>query len=74
GGATTFSSADVYVKGQPGQASFFSYYHKEKNITDVGLTRHSGCPIIEGNKWIATLWMRLGVDAATHWTRYDPEG
>lgn len=74
GGGTTFSSADVFLNGKRGQAAFFSYYDKAKNITDVGLTRHSGCPVLDGNKWIATMWMRLGVGADKHWTLFDPEG
>lgn len=55
------------------QAAFFSYLGPD-NRTDVGRTRHSGCPIVKGTKWIATLWMRRGVDAAKGWQYYDPSG
>lgn len=55
------------------QAVFFSYLGPD-NRTDNGRTRHSGCPIIEGTKWIATLWMRRGVDGVKGWQYYDPSG
>ena len=35
---------------------------------------HSGCPILEGEKWIATVWMRQGVDAVNDWQNVDPSG
>ncbi|CBN78889.1 conserved unknown protein [Ectocarpus siliculosus] len=73
GGGTTFSSSDVFINGKKGQAAFFSYLGPD-NKTDKGRTRHSGCPIIEGTKWIATLWMRMGVTAEKSWQHYDPSG
>lgn len=73
GGGTTFSSSDVFINGKKGQAVFFSYLGPDGR-TDVGRTRHSGCPIIKGTKWIATLWMRLGVTDARGWQYYDPSG
>jgi len=41
---------------------------------DDGYTEHSGCPVLEGEKWITTVWMRDGVDDAHPWTSYDPNG
>ncbi|CAN0174764.1 unnamed protein product, partial [Hapterophycus canaliculatus] len=73
GGGTTFSSSDVFINGKKGQAAFFSYLGPD-NRTDIGRTRHSGCPILKGTKWIATLWMRRGVDAVKGWQYYDPSG
>eukprot|EP00903_Cladosiphon_okamuranus_P010152 g9613.t1 len=73
GGGTTFSSSDVFINGRKGQAAFFSYLGPD-NRTDNGRTRHSGCPILEGTKWIATLWMRRGVDGVKGWQYYDPSG
>ncbi|CAN0012061.1 unnamed protein product [Pylaiella littoralis] len=73
GGGTTFSSSDVFVNGKKGQAVFFSYLGPD-NRTDIGRTRHSGCPILEGTKWIATLWMRRGVSAEKSWEYFDPSG
>ncbi|KAG5183254.1 hypothetical protein JKP88DRAFT_261085 [Tribonema minus] len=74
GGGTTFSNVDVFINGKRGQAAFFAYYDKERNVTDSGRTRHSGCPIISGTKWIATLWMRNGVSKAKSYMHFDPEG
>jgi prolyl 4-hydroxylase len=41
---------------------------------DDGFTEHSGCPVIEGEKWITTFWMRKGVTAEENWQLYDPMG
>lgn len=41
---------------------------------DEGFTEHSGCPVIEGEKWITTMWMREGVTASEPWTLFDPSG
>ncbi len=41
---------------------------------DDGLTEHSGCPILEGEKWISTVWMRKGVSENNPWMLYDPMG
>jgi len=54
-------------------ATFFSYKGPDGKM-DVGYTEHSGCPVIEGEKWITTLWMRDGVSAQEPWTLFDPSG
>ena len=60
GGATTFTNADIFVKPKKGMATFFSYKGKNGKM-DEGYTEHSGCPIVEGEKWITTVWMsRMG--------------
>ncbi len=41
---------------------------------DDGLTEHSGCPVLEGDKWIATAWIREGVSDAQPWTIFEPVG
>lgn len=41
---------------------------------DEGFTEHSSCPVIEGEKWVTTMWMRDGVSAAEPWTMFDPSG
>ena len=41
---------------------------------DDGYTEHSGCPVLEGEKWITTAWMREGVTADDPWDLYDPMG
>ncbi len=41
---------------------------------DDGYTEHSGCPVVSGEKWITTFWMRYGVTAEDDWTKFDPSG
>ncbi len=54
GGGTTFP--DVFLEVAPcrGNAVFFSY---ERPHPDTR-TLHGGAPVIEGDKWIATKWLR----------------
>jgi hypothetical protein len=73
GGGTSFTKADVFVNPVPGMATFFTYRGSDGHM-DVGFTEHSGCPVVKGEKWITTLWMRDGVDAQHTWERYDPSG
>ena len=54
GGATTFPDAGVEVAAQKGGAVFFSY---ERPSPDQ-LTRHAGAPVLRGEKWVATKWLR----------------
>ena len=57
GGATVFP--DVGLEGAPvrGSAVFFSY-DRPHAITK---TLHGGAPVVAGEKWVATKWMRQGV-------------
>jgi len=73
GGATTFTKADIFVKPTVGQATFFSYKGADGRMDD-GYTEHSGCPVIEGEKLITTVWMREGVTQDDPWTNFDPSG
>ena len=74
GGATTFTKANVLVKGSPGDSVFFSYLGSD-GLMDDGLTEHSGCPVTGGQKFIATMWFRKGVDGvAQQHFKYDPQG
>ena len=41
---------------------------------DNGMTEHTGCPLHEGHKWIATMWYREGVDAEKNWEYYSRRG
>jgi hypothetical protein len=45
------------VHGRAGQAAFFHYLDANGHM-DSGWTKHSGCPVLEGTKWIATQWIR----------------
>eukprot|EP00968_Pinguiococcus_pyrenoidosus_P002910 scaffold170_cov281-Pinguiococcus_pyrenoidosus.AAC.12 len=73
GGGTTFTRAGVFTKGKPLDSVFFSYLGPDGRMDD-GLTEHSGCPITEGSKYIATMWFRKGVSSAWPWTKSDPQG
>lgn len=65
GGFTNFQNANVHVRPNEGSAVFFSYFNPLTNITDNGLTQHSGCPVYEGEKKIITQWVRYGVSKET---------
>jgi hypothetical protein len=71
GGATNFMNAGITVRPEKYSATFFSYINPETMMMDDGLTQHSGCPVLEGEKRIVTLWVRLGVDEETPWDSYN---
>ena len=73
GGGTTFTQSDIFVKPKKGMGAFFSYKGSD-GVMDTGFTEHSGCPVIEGEKWISTVWMREGVTAEKSHQYYDPRG
>ena len=73
GGGTTFSNANVFVRPTKNGASIFSYKGRD-GLMDEGYTEHSGCPVIEGEKWITTVWMREGVTWERGWEVVDPTG
>ena len=56
GGATVFPDVKLDVAPLKGNAVFFSYDRPHP------LTRslHGGAPVIEGEKWVATKWLREG--------------
>ncbi|OEU07971.1 hypothetical protein FRACYDRAFT_212889 [Fragilariopsis cylindrus CCMP1102] len=74
GGHTNFRNAGVHVKPKIGSAVFFSYIDPDTRITDTGLTEHSGCPVLEGEKKIVTQWIRLGVDDDSPWDAFNSLG
>jgi prolyl 4-hydroxylase len=74
GGATTFTNADVYVRPKKGFASFFSYMDEQGLMDPLMLSQHSGCPVTQGEKWIATQWLRRGVDKDNPWFHFEPSG
>lgn len=54
GGGTTFPDVRLEVAPKRGNAVFFSYDRPHP----VTRTLHGGAPVIEGEKWIATKWLR----------------
>ncbi len=57
GGATTFPDSGFEVAPVRGNAVFFSY----DRAHPATRTLHGGAPVVEGEKWVATKWMREGV-------------
>ena len=45
-----------------------------RGLTDGGLTSHRGCPVREGEKWVATVFVRDGVSARAPWSAFDTQG
>lgn len=56
GGATIFPESALQVVPQLGHAVFFSYDQPDPGTR----TLHGGAPVIKGEKWIATKWLREG--------------
>lgn len=56
GGATTFPDVGLAVSAQRGNAVFFSYDRPHP----VTQTLHGGAPVLTGEKWVATKWLREG--------------
>lgn len=57
GGGTTFPDVGLEVAAVKGNAVFFSYDRAHPSTK----TLHGGAPVVEGEKWVATKWMREGV-------------
>lgn len=57
GGATIFPDIGLDVAPVKGNAVFFSYDRPHPATQ----TLHGGSPVIEGEKWVATKWLRQGV-------------
>lgn len=57
GGATTFPDVGLEVAPVKGSAVFFSYDRPDAST----LTLHGGAPVLGGEKWVATKWLREGV-------------
>lgn len=54
GGATTFPDVLLEVAAVKGNAVFFSY----ERPSAVTRTLHGGAPVVAGEKWVATKWLR----------------
>ena len=57
GGATVFPDVGLDVAPVKGNAVFFSYDRPHA----MTRTLHGGAPVLEGEKWVATKWLRQGV-------------
>jgi prolyl 4-hydroxylase len=57
GGATIFPDLDLEVAPTKGHAVFFSYERPHPSTQ----TLHGGAPVTQGDKWVATKWLREGV-------------
>lgn len=56
GGATTFPDARFEVAAVKGNAVFFTYDRPHPMTGSL----HGGAPVGEGEKWVATKWLRVG--------------
>lgn len=56
GGATTFPDAGIEVQALRGTAVFFAYGQP----SPLTRTLHGGAPVLSGEKWVATKWLRAG--------------
>lgn len=56
GGETIFPKAGVSVIPKKGAAVYFHYGNSEGQVDRMSL--HSSIPVVEGEKWVATKWLR----------------
>lgn len=56
GGETFFPKLNFSVSPQKGMAVYFEYFYNDHTLNE--LTLHGGAPVIIGDKWAATQWMR----------------
>lgn len=56
GGATVFPKLGLRVGPKKGAAVYFEYCNSQNQVDPM--TLHGGLPVLEGEKWIATKWVR----------------
>ncbi|MTH54726.1 2OG-Fe(II) oxygenase [Bacillus mangrovi] len=56
GGETYFPHLKFSVLPQKGTAVYFEYFYQDPALNE--LTLHGGAPVIQGDKWAATVWVR----------------
>ncbi|MEC1156019.1 2OG-Fe(II) oxygenase [Cytobacillus horneckiae] len=56
GGETFFPKLNFSVSPKKGMAVYFEYFYNDKELKEQ--TLHGGAPVIAGEKWVATQWMR----------------
>ncbi|XP_070143198.1 prolyl 4-hydroxylase subunit alpha-1 isoform X2 [Drosophila kikkawai] len=55
GGATAFPFLDFAVKPQLGNVLF--WYNLHRSLDMDYRTKHAGCPVLKGSKWIGNVWI-----------------
>lgn len=58
GGETVFPKAGVSIVPKKGSAVYFQYGNSKGQVDKMSL--HSSIPVAEGEKWVATKWIRRG--------------
>ncbi len=61
GGATILPNINLSVYPKKGSALYFSYFNSKGQVDPT--TLHGGSPVVDGEKWIATKWIRERVYA-----------
>lgn len=56
GGETFFPKLNFSISPQKGMAVYFEYFYDDHALNE--LTLHGGAPVLTGDKWVATKWMR----------------
>ncbi|MBM7095463.1 2OG-Fe(II) oxygenase [Bacillus sp. H-16] len=56
GGETLFPKLGISIPPKRGTALYFEYFYNDPKIN--ALTLHAGSPVISGEKWASTLWVR----------------
>ncbi|MBM7579622.1 prolyl 4-hydroxylase [Jeotgalibacillus terrae] len=56
GGETYFPELNISITPQKGSAVYFEYFYNDEELNKK--TLHGGAPVIKGEKWVATQWMR----------------
>lgn len=56
GGETAFPKLNFSVFPNKGMAVYFEYFYDNEELNES--TLHAGTPVIKGEKWVATMWMR----------------
>ncbi|MBD3921936.1 2OG-Fe(II) oxygenase [Paenibacillus sp. PR3] len=56
GGETCFPLLQLSVAPKKGSAVYFEYFYTDHHLNE--LTLHAGNPVVTGEKWVATQWMR----------------
>ncbi|MBH0231510.1 2OG-Fe(II) oxygenase [Halobacillus yeomjeoni] len=56
GGETYFPNMNLSISPQKGMGVYFEYFYSDPSINER--TLHGGSPVITGEKWAATMWVR----------------